>query len=598
MRGKSGQPGQFWRELRRRKVLRRTMVYAASGFVLLELVSIIAEPFGLPDWTLKLVFIILCLGLVISTILSWFYDFTPDGMERFKQADEDLDATVEKPSQLLAWKIATYISLVVIIGLLVFNIARGKLQSEQLTAIERTLAVLPFDNLSTDAEHSHIGDAITDEIIMELQKINEFDRVLSRSSTMQYKDSRPTIPEIAEKLGVNYIIEGSIQRHNERVIIRVQVIQSQPEDNVWGEEYNGEWEDIFSIQDDIAKNVAKELRIVLSPREIELIEKRPTDNLEAYNLYLQGRYFWQMQTNEGFAKAEEYFEQALQIDPNYALAYIGIAIVYLQSTFHGNVPPNDAYPKIKEYVQKAIELDKTLAEAHMLLGNINRLYEWNWKEAERNYKKAIQLNPNSADIHMYYSYLLSCIQRYDEAIIEAKKAQELDPLSSWISAHVGWAYIMDGQYDRAIEEIESTMVSNTSYWGNHHFLGLAFMGKFMIEKAVVEFEKALHLAEDNSLEMAYLADAYYQSGQSVKGDELFDRLKLRSEENYIPPMCFCVIHKARGEMDFYLEWLEQACNEHDGYLPWFIVFPIERYRIPDESRYNELLEEAGLLKYK
>ena len=179
----------FWQELRRRKVVRRNMVYAASGFVLLELVSIIAEPFGLPDWSLKLVFIFLCIGFIISVILSWFYDFTPDGLERIKSTDTANDLIPEKPSQLLAWKITSYISIVIIIGLLVINITSGKKQSEVLTALEKSIAVLPFENMSIKDEHSYIGDAMTDEIIMQLKNIKEF-RVISRTSTLKYKNSK------------------------------------------------------------------------------------------------------------------------------------------------------------------------------------------------------------------------------------------------------------------------------------------------------------------------------------------------------------------------------------------------------------------------
>jgi adenylate cyclase len=595
MPGKPSNLGKFWKELKQRKVIRRNMVYAASGFVLLELVSIIAEPFGLPDWTLKLVFIILCIGFVISVIISWFYNYTPEGLERIKSSDKANDLIPEKPSQLLAWKITSYISIVIIIGLLVFNIARGRKQSEVLSELEKTIAVLPFDNLSAGEEYSHIGDAITDEIIMELQKISEFDRVLSRSSTMQYKDNRPTIPEIAKKLGVNYIIEGSIQLQNETVSIRVQVIRSEPEDHVWGNEYNGRWEDIFSIQDDIAKTVTKELKIVLSPGEIEKIEKKPTDNLEAYNLYLKGNYYWQLRTGEGFRKALDYFEQALLKDPNYALAYTGIAMVYSQSTFFGSVSPNEAYPKVKEYVKKALELDNTLAEAYVILGNINRLYDWNWRAAEHNFKKALQLNPNSANIHMWYAFLLAFTERFEEAILEAKRAQELDPLSSWINTHKGFIHSIAGQYDRAIKELQMTLVMDPDYWLAHHWLGDAYVGKFMIEEAIAEYEKAFDLSSDDPYAMAILANNYYESGQKTKADNLFDRLKQMSRDGYVPPMCFCWIYQARGEMDLYYEWLEKACNEHDGFLPWYRVITIEKYRIPDEPRYKELLKKAGLL---
>jgi adenylate cyclase len=595
MPGKSSKLGQFWQELKRRKVIRRNMVYAASGFVILELVSIIAEPFGLPDWTLRLVFILLCIGFIISLILSWFYNFTPDGLERIKTSDEADYSPEEKPSQLLAWKIATYSSIIIILGLLVYNLVSGEKPSRNLIGLEKSIAVLPFDNLSAGEEYSHIGDAITDEIIMELQKISEFDRVLSRSSTMQYKDNRPTIPEIAEKLGVNYIIEGSIQLQNEAVSIRVQVIRSEPEDHVWGDEYNGKWEDIFSIQDDIAKTVTKELKIVLSPGEIEKIEKKPTDNLEAYNLYLKGNYYWQLRTGEGFRKALDYFEQALLKDPNYALAYTGIAMVYSQSTFFGSVSPNEAYPKVKEYVKKALELDNTLAEAYVILGNINRLYDWNWRAAEHNFKKALQLNPNSANIHMWYAFLLAFTERFEEAILEAKRAQELDPLSSWINTHKGFIHSIAGQYDRAIKELQMTLVMDPDYWLAHLWLGDAYVGKFMIEEAIAEYEKAFDLSSDDPYAMAILANNYYESGQKTKADNLFDRLKQMSRDGYVPPMCFCWIHQARGEMDLYSEWLEQACNEHDGFLPWYRVTSIERYRIPDDPRANELLRKAGLI---
>jgi len=597
MPGKSGQPGQFWRELRRRKVLRRTMVYGASGFVLLELVSIIAEPFGLPDWSLKFVFISLCIGFVISIILSWFYDFTPGGLERIKPSHVGLDAPVEKPSRLLAWKITSYISIVIIIGLLVFNIVRGRKQSEVLSELVKSIAVLPFDNLSTDEDNSHIGDAITDEVIAELRKIKEF-RVLSRSTTMQYKDNRPAIPEIAEDLGVNYIIEGSIQLYKEDVSIRVQVMRAIDEDQIWGYEYNDKWKDIFSIQDDIAIKVAQELRIALSPMEIQQIEKKPTDNLEAYNLYLKGKYYWQMQTREGLKKALEYFEQALQKDPNYALAYIGIASVYLQSTFHGSISPNEAYPKIKVYVKKALDLNNSLAEAYVVRGNINRLYDWNWKAAEQNYKRALQLNPNLAEAHMFYAFSLAFTEQSEESILEAKRAQELDPLSSWINAHVGMLYVHDGEHDKAIEELKMTKVMDPDYWNTYNYLGDAYAGKFMLEEAIEEYEKAADLSGENPVVLAVLANTYYNYGQNTKGDKLFDSLKQRSKNEYIPPMCFCLIHQARGEMDLYYKWLEKACKEHDGFLPWYRVYPVELFRVPDEPRFNELLENAGLFRYQ
>ena len=196
---------------------------------------------------------------------------------------------------------------------------------------------------------------------------------------------------------------------------------------------------------------------------------------------------------------------------------------------------------------------------------------------------------------MWYAFLLTFTERYEEAIIEAKRAQELDPLSVWISAHLGQIYLMAGQYDRAIEELQMTLELDPDYWIAHMNLGMAYMGKFMIEEVIVEYEKAADLSGDNPLTMAFLANSYYEVGRKTEADKLFDSLKQRSRVEYIPPWCFCLIHKALGEMDHYYEWLEKACIEHDSFLPWVRVYPFERYRIPDEPRYNELLKKAGLI---
>ena len=229
----AGNPLSFWQELKRRKVVRVIIVYAAASFVILELVSIIAEPFGLPDWTLKLVFIILCIGLIISIILSWVYDITPEGIEKTKPVDEIKEKVPEKPSQLKAWKISTIISVVVIVGLIIFHTVGERKQAEDLIELEKSIAVLPFENMSDDSEFAHLGDAMTDEIIMQLYKIHEF-VVRSRTSIMQYKDTEKGSPLIGEELKVNYLLEGSTQRYEDQVRIRVQLIHASTDDHIWG----------------------------------------------------------------------------------------------------------------------------------------------------------------------------------------------------------------------------------------------------------------------------------------------------------------------------------------------------------------------------
>ena len=561
---------QFWQELKRRKVVRRNMVYAATGFVIFEFVSNLAVPFGLPDWTLKLVFIILCIGFVFSIILSWFYDITPDGLERLKFIKQAKDVPPEKPSRLIAWKIATYISAVIIVGFIIFNIAIGPNRPEYLADLEKSIAVLPFENMSVDEEYSHMGDAITDEIILELQKIKEFDRVLSRTSTMQYKDNRPTIPEIADKLGVNYIIEGSIQRHKEDVSIRVQVIRAAHEDHVWADEYNGKWEDIFSIQDEMAFKVANELRTVLSPEEIEQIDKQPTDNIEAYDLYLRGRYFWNKRTKEDLNKSIEFFEQAIEKDTNYALAYAGLADTYVLLAFYEwYLPQQEAYLKGKEFALEALEIDNTLAEAYASLGFVKLFHEWDWNGALKDFKRAVQLNPDYETAHYWYAAYLSAAGQHDEAIAEVKRAQYLDPFSPTINWVASYLLFYARRYDQAIEESLKSLNISPDLPQIHEFLGLSYLQKGMFAEAILAMQKAVRYSGDDLKRKPYDLKTKAHSGiclmvrQSIKptAQEILNGLIETSKEEYVPSIAFAHIYIGLGDNDNAISWLEKAYEE-------------------------------------
>ncbi|MCK4751750.1 MAG: hypothetical protein KAT15_32060, partial [Bacteroidales bacterium] len=299
MPGHPNKLSQFWQELTRRKVVRVITVYAAAAFVILELVSIIADPLKLPEWTLPLVIVLLCIGFIIAVILSWVYDITPEGIEKTEPAQREKKE--EKTVTSSGWKIASYISFVVIVVLIILNIFPHSNRSNETTTPGRSIAVLPFENMSDSSEFAHLGDAMTDEIIMQLYKIKTFE-VRSRTSVVQYKDTEKTSPTIGKELNVNYLLEGTTQRYKDQVRIRVQLIHSSTDDHIWGDIYEGDWKDIFNIQMKVAKQVASELKAALSPEEIETIEKIPTHNPEAYNLYLKGRWFWNKWTEEDIKK--------------------------------------------------------------------------------------------------------------------------------------------------------------------------------------------------------------------------------------------------------------------------------------------------------
>jgi len=461
------------------------------------------------------------------------------------------------------------------------------------TKPQPSIAVLPFINMSADPEQEYFCDGMAEEIINKLSQIEDL-RVIARTSSFYFKGEKVDITDIGKKLTVEWVLEGSVRKAGNRVRVTAQLVKVSDQTHIFSNNYDRDLEDIFAIQDEISLAIVEALKVKLLKTEKAAIVKRHTDDLEAYNLYLKGNYYWQMLTIEGLDKAIECYEQALQKDPHYALAYTGLAAVYRASSYWGNVPPNEGYPRAKEYAKKALEIDDTLAEAYAFLGCISTFYEWNWKAAEQECKRALELNPNSAFVHMWYSELLIVTERHEEAIAEAKRAQELDPLSSFINEDVGFIFHNAGRYDEAIEVSRMTITMYPNYFGAHLVLGWAYQVKSMLKEAIAELEKAVDISGGTPIAVTYLTTAYYESGKKDKAEKLFDSLKQRSRNDYVPPMLFYLIHRVRGDMDHAFEWLERACNEHDIILPWIIVIPIESLRIPDEPRFKALLKKAGL----
>ncbi|NIM98205.1 MAG: protein kinase [candidate division Zixibacteria bacterium] len=466
---------------------------------------------------------------------------------------------------------------------------------EQPSAKRRqpSIAVLPFTNLSADPEQEYFCDGMAEEIINALTHVEGL-RVVARTSAFSFRGKEVDIREIGHKLNVETLLEGSVRKAGNRVRITAQLVNVADGYHLWSEKYDRDMEDIFAIQDEISLAIVDKSKVHLLGEEKSKIVKRHTGDLEAHNLYLKGIYFLRMYTADGFNRAIEYFEHSLQKDPDYALAYYGLAEVFYAISFWGNVPPNDAYPKAKEHAKKALEIDDTLGEAHAALGLVYTFYDWRWKSAERELNQALKLHPNSAIIHMSHSWFLTLTERHEKAVIEAKYAQDLDPLSGLISAHVGLACIWGSQYDKAIEELQMTLTLTPGFYLAHYYLGLAYRAKSMIEEAIEEFEKAVDLGTGTPWPAMILATNYFESGKNAQGEKLLKSLKQRLRHEYMPSLGFFYIHLVRGELELALDWLERACKERDSFLPWSRIIPIDSYRIPDEPKFRALLQEAGL----
>ncbi len=463
--------------------------------------------------------------------------------------------------------------------------------SEKQVIRVKSIAVLPFVDMSQEKDQEYFCDGITEEIINALSHIESF-KVIARTSSFAFKGRQVDIREIGRTLDVESLLEGSIRKDGTRLRIMAQLIKVSDGSHIWSDRYDREQKDVFAIQDEISLAIADNLKIkLLGETKKAMFAKRHSENLEAYNLYLKGTYYFQMQTTKGFKKASDYFELALKKEPDYAPAYVGLAKVNVQSTLFGNVTPDIAYPKAIGYVNKVLKIDSTIAEVYWVLGNIYMYYYWNWKEAEKNFKHALQINPNPSILHIGYSFLLTFTGRHQEAIAEAKRAHELDPLSVYINTYLGVAFTWGGQYDRAIEEYQMSLAINPNYFLTHFHLGNAYFSKRMIPEAVAEFEKAVDLSEGNPFATAGLASGYFLTGQPDKFENLFDGLKKRSETEYVPATSFFLIHRFKGEDDLALEYLKIACKEHDTFLPWLKDNPVY---FPEGSKHMAFIREVGL----
>jgi serine/threonine protein kinase/tetratricopeptide (TPR) repeat protein len=458
----------------------------------------------------------------------------------------------------------------------------------------RSLAVLPLDNLSHNPEQDYFVEGMTDALTTEIAQIGAL-RVISRTSSMQYKGTKKPLPEIARELNVDAVVEGSVLRVGGRVRVNAQLIRASPEQQLWAKSYESDLRDMLSLQGQLASSVAGEIRLKLTGMEESRLRKpaRPL-NPQAHDAYLRGRYYWNSDDPQDFKKAEEYFRQAVEKDPLYAPAYVGLADYYSVLPFFANIMPDEAFPKAKAAVSKALELDDSLAEAHASRAYILTYYDWNWSEAEREFQRSLTLNPNDATVHHRYSRYLSSLGRIDEALSEIRKAQDLDPLSTVIKANIGVIYYFGRDYDLAIGQLrrllEEKSNSSVAHWG----MGLAYEQKGMITEAIAEMEKADEIAKHGSTNtIASLGHAYGVAGQRAKAQQALLALKSHAKDEPVSGYQFALVFTGLGEKDQAIAALETAFRERSTLLAYLRMDP--RFDpLRQDARLGELQRRMGL----
>ncbi len=455
---------------------------------------------------------------------------------------------------------------------------------------QNSIAVLPFADLSPQKDQEYFCDGLAETLINALSNIKDL-RVVARSSAFAFKGKDMDIREVGKKLNVNTVLEGSIQKADKRVRITAQLINVADGYHIWSDRYDRELEDIFAIQDEIGLAIVENLKGKLLVREKEKLLKRHTDSPEAYSLYLKGLYFWNKRTAEGMKKGMECFQQAIESDPTYALAYSGLADSYGILGFWCFLPPKDSFPKAKALAEKALEIDGTLAEAHASLAWAKLIYDWDWDSAEDGFRKAIKLNPGYAMAHHWYGAYMSAMGRHDRALKEMKRAQELDPLSLMINTNIGLVFYNQRHYDKAIEQFKKTIEMDQTFTQAHYMMAKAYGMKGMYEEAIAAARKAYDLGLPWGA--AVLGWAYALSGKKEKAEELLHELDELSRKKYIPKVSISWIHLGFGDFDRVFEFFEKAYEERETALPWFKASP-ECDAVRSDPRFTELLKKMNL----
>lgn len=458
----------------------------------------------------------------------------------------------------------------------------------------RSLAVLPLDNFSSDPEQQYFADGMTEALTAELGQIRDL-RVPSRTSVMLYKRENKPLRQIAQELDVDALIEGSVMRSGNRVLVTVQLLDGTNDQHLWGQSYERDSRDILALQHDLAGAIAEEMKVNLTAAEREHLRRASEVNPEAYAAYLHGRFYWYKRTNDGFRKSIQYYEQAIADDPKYAPPYAGLADAYalLGSSPNDALPPNQAMPKAKAAAQKALQIDDGLAEAHASLAYVSAVYDWNWATAEKEFHRAIDLNPNYAGAHEWYAEFLAARGRQNEALVEMKRARDADPLLVLMHAALAEALYYSRRYDEVIAQCQQTLELDPDYPLAHFHLGRAYMAKNMYPEAIAEYQKAqASLGEMPALVMA-IGYANAKAGNSSAARKALEELRAQSKRRYVPALYFGALYTGLDDSNKGMSWLEKAYQEHSDYLIFLNVDPMAD-TLRSDPRFQALLRNIGI----
>ena len=557
----------FFAELKRRNVYKVAVAYAVVGWLIAQIATQIFPFLEIPNWVVRLVIVLIAIGFPIALVIAWAFEATPEGIKRTEVADAK-----HEHSRGNTWIYVAVIGAAISIGL--FFVGR---YSAQRTAVEsgrpspaaagslpdKSIAVLPFDNLSEDKGNAYFAEGVQDEILTRLAKVADL-KVISRTSTQRFKSAPSDLRDIARQLGVANILEGSVQKVNEQVRVNVQLINALTDAHLWADTYDRKLVDIFSVESEIAKTIADTLQAKLSGSEMKMMTKAPTANNEAYELYLQGRFFWNKRTGPDLRKAIDYFNQAIAKDPNYALAYAGLAQAWSVLSAYNGASPVDSYPKTEVFARKALGLDDTSAEALVALASYKARYQFDVEGARKDYERAIQLNPNDSTAHHWFAGdCLAATGQVGQELAEMKRALALDPLSLIIQTNLGVADMHNGRLDDAIAQYRKAIALDVTFYPaqKEYAVALELQGK--TPEAIAQYEKTAALTDDPG-PLGALGRIYGIAGRKDEAQKILERLRQLRAQRYTAAYSLALVALGLGDKTDALRWLEESYRDRDG----------------------------------
>jgi len=582
----------FFAELKRRNVYKVAVAYIVAGWALSQGIAQVFPVFDIPNWVIRLIVLLIIIGLPIALVLAWTFEITPHGIKRTETADA-MPATARRKKHV--WVYVVMIGGLFSLGL--FFLGRytardtaSAARTEAATVSQKSIAVLPFDNLSRDPDNAYFCEGVQDEILTRLAKVADL-KVISRTSTQHFKSTPDNLPQIAKQLGVAHILEGSVQKASDQVRVNVQLINALTDAHLWADTYDRKLTDIFAVESEIAKTIAETLQARLTGSEKSLITKTPTVNPEAYELYLKGRFFWNKRTGADLLKSIDYFKQAVEKDQKYALAYAGLADAYVLLPPYGAASPSESFPQAEAAARKALELDDTLAEAHTSLGQVLLFYDLNFAGSTREFERAIALDPNYATAHHWYgSGPPLALGQFDRAITEGKRAVELDPLSLICNADLSWTYFFARRYNEAEAQVRKTLEMDSRFYVAHYYLGEVLQFKGQLTEAIAEYKKAAEL-DDDPFVLGLLAQAYAKLGQRDEALKMLGQLQQLATRRYVTSYSFALVDIALGEKDKAIDWLERAYRDRAG--PDIALIKVDPFLDPlrGHARFEALVQK-------